>query len=146
MISTPDSIQITEDLAIPSSELSFRYARSSGPGGQNVNKVETKVTLLFPVEASPSLNDRQRALILERLSNRVSKEGNLRVTTDSHRTRGANQKAAIERFVQLLQSALHERKARQRSRVPKRERRKRLENKRRRSQKKQMRRRPGDDD
>ncbi|MCP4899084.1 MAG: aminoacyl-tRNA hydrolase [bacterium] len=146
MNSSPDALQIIPSLSIPLSELSFHYARSSGPGGQNVNKVETKVTLLFPVGESRSLNDHQRDLILSRLSKRINKDGNLRVTTDSHRTRGANQNAVIDRFVRLLREALHEAKPRRRSNVPKRQRRKRMENKRRKSQKKQMRRRPDRDE
>jgi ribosome-associated protein len=145
MTATPGSFVINPDVEISTSELSFRFARSSGPGGQNVNKVETKVTLLFSVATSPSLSDRQRELILEQLDRRISRDGMLRVTSDRHRTRGANQREVINRFIALLQFALKEKKKRAKTRIPKRERRKRLENKRRHSRKKRLRGRPSAD-
>ncbi len=99
-------IDVTPGLAIPDAELSFAASRSGGPGGQNVNKVATKVTLSFAVASSPSLTDEQRRRILARLATRISKDGVLRVVSQRHRTQGANRAAALERFVALLAAAL----------------------------------------
>lgn len=137
---------ITDDLHIPDAELAFRYSRSSGPGGQNVNKVATKVTLLYDVASSPSLTDAQRTLIEQALANRISKDGVLHVTGERHRTRHANQRAVVKRFVELLQQALHETPARHQTRVPQRERRRRRRDKRHRSKIKELRRTPATDD
>ena len=139
-------LRITDDLSIDEDELQFEFARSSGPGGQNVNKVETKVRLLFDLHSSRSLNPDQRSRIEERLSTRITKAGVLHISSQRHRTREANRKATIERFVDLLANALEEDEPRVRTRVPKKARKKRLESKRRRSQKKAMRARPSADD
>jgi ribosome-associated protein len=93
-------------LEIPDSELAFVTSRSSGPGGQNVNKVDTRVTLLFDVAGSASLSDDQRALISERLSGRINRLGILRVTSQRHRTQSANRAAAMQRFAALIGEAL----------------------------------------
>jgi ribosome-associated protein len=135
-------VRITDDLTIPEDELGFDYARSSGPGGQNVNKVETKVTLRFDLRASASLNEEQKERIGEELGTRITKDGILRVTSQRHRTRKANQNATIERFAELLAAALEERAPRRPTRVPRKARQKRLEDKRRRSRTKQLRSRP----
>jgi ribosome-associated protein len=90
-------VEIRKALIIPDEELSFEYARSSGPGGQNVNKVNTKVTLRFDVDASRSLSDDQRVRIKQKLHTRISKEGVLRVTSQRHRTQRANQEALARR-------------------------------------------------
>ena len=134
-----------ESLAIPGDELDFKTSRSSGPGGQNVNKVETRVTLLFDLESSTSLADEQKALLRERLASRISKEGVLRVTSQKHRTQKANREAAVERFHQLVADALSERAPRRRTRTPRAAKRRRLEAKRRRSDLKRRRRVPLDD-
>jgi ribosome-associated protein len=139
-------VTVNDELEIPDRELTFRYARSSGPGGQNVNKVATKVTLLYSVRTAASLTDEQRALIEERLSKRISKDGVLHVTSDRHRTRGANQRAVVERFADLLDDALRERAQRRRTRVPPSEKLRRKEHKRRRSRIKAMRSRPTADE
>jgi len=139
-------LRINEDLAIDDDELRFEFARSSGPGGQNVNKVETKVRLLFDLEGSRSLSSEQRSRIEERLSTRITKAGVLHVSSQRHRTREANRRATVERFVDLLSEALEEVEPRVRTRVPKAARRRRLESKRKRSQKKAMRARPVDED
>ena len=139
-------LRITDDLWIDEDELRFEFARSSGPGGQNVNKVETKVRLLFDLRDSHSLNSEQRSRIEERLSTRITKAGVLQVSSQRHRTREANRKATIERFVNLLADALEETEPRVRTKVPKKARKKRLDSKRRRSQKKAMRARPGEED
>lgn len=139
-------LRVTDRVAIDEAELDFEYARSSGPGGQNVNKVETKVTVLFPVAATASLSDDQRARVCERLATRITKAGVLRVVSQRHRTRGANQQAAVERLVELLAGALAEEAPRTETRVPRRERRRRLESKRRKAQTKALRRPPSADD
>jgi ribosome-associated protein len=101
-------IEVATGLAIPEGELSFAASRSGGPGGQNVNKVATRITLAFDVAGSPSLTDEQKALILTRLATRISKEGVLRVVSQRHRTQGGNRRAALERFIELLRGALAE--------------------------------------
>ncbi len=70
-----DFLQINDQVVIPLSELSFRYARSSGPGGQHVQRTETKVELLFDLAGSPSLSEAQRQLALSRLGGRVDQLG-----------------------------------------------------------------------
>jgi ribosome-associated protein len=132
-------VRINDNLWIDEDELSFEFARSSGPGGQNVNKVETKVRLLFDVRGSGSLSSDQRSLIAERLATRITKGGVLHVSSQRHRTREANRRATIERFVELLADALEEDEPRVKTKVPKAARKRRLESKRRRSQKKAMR-------
>lgn len=111
-------IWVGEGLELPEAELTFTTSRSGGPGGQNVNKVDTRVTLLFDVAGSPSLSEEQRALIRERLSGRINKEGVLRVVSSRHRTQFANREAAQRRFVELLQQALMPDKDRIRVPVP----------------------------
>ena len=101
-------IPVTETLAIPEEELVFTTSRSGGPGGQHVNKVETRVTLLFDVLRSPSLTDRQRARILSRLRGRISSAGLLHVSASSTRSQARNRQDAIERFRELLAEALAE--------------------------------------
>jgi ribosome-associated protein len=139
-------IRINDQVAIDDGELGFEFSRSSGPGGQNVNKVETKVRLLFDVRASASLTADQRDRIEERLATRITKDHVLHVTSQRHRTREANRRAAIERFVELLDEALEEKEPRIPRKVPKAQRKRRLESKRRRSQKKALRTRPEDEE
>ncbi len=137
---------INDQLEIPDAELAFRYSRSSGPGGQNVNKVATKVTLLFDVRSSPSLGDEDRRRIQERLANRISRDGVLHLTSQRHRTRAANRRDVVERFGRLLADALQERPERRPSGVPRREQRRRLRAKQRRGRLKELRSRPSPDD
>ncbi len=132
--------------AIAEDELRFTYSRSSGPGGQNVNRVETRVTLLFDVLGSPSLTEWQKGRIAGRLATRINKEGILRVVSQRHRTREANRRAARERFEELLTGALRTVRSRRKTRVPRGARRRRLEGKRRRGELKRLRTRPGSRD
>ena len=99
-------IEVTPEVAIPDGELTFTASRSGGPGGQNVNKVSTKVTLAFDVMGSPSLSPEEKVHILERLGTRISKDGTLRVVSQRHRSQAANRRAALERFIELVSGAL----------------------------------------
>ena len=127
-------IRIDNDISIDHRELEFVASRSAGPGGQNVNKVATRITLRFDLEASPALDDAQKALVRERLATRINKEGILRVTSQRHRTQAANREAATERFTELLRGALEVQQERRPTRIPRSVNRRRLEGKRRRSQ------------
>ena len=138
-------LRINDDVSISEDELCFEFARSSGPGGQNVNKVETKVTLLFDVLNAPSLSDEERAKVEERLSSRITKAGVLRVTSQRHRTREANRRETVERFVELLTDALTEQEPRISTKVPAAARRRRGEEKKRRSRAKALRRKPDEE-
>jgi ribosome-associated protein len=125
-------VHVLEDLEIPDEELDFATSRSSGPGGQNVNKVNTRVTVLFNVDASTTLSPGQRGLLRERLGGRISRAGVLRVVSQRHRTQLANRDAAVQRLVQLLRDALTEEPERIPVKVPRQAKERRLEEKRRR--------------
>jgi len=126
-------VEIGRKLVIPEDELTFCASRSSGPGGQNVNKVNTRITLQFDVGRSPSLSESQRRLILSGLATRIDKNGVLRVVSQRFRTQKANRNAAIDKFRMLLAEALAPKPVRTKTSVPYSARQKRLENKRRRS-------------
>jgi ribosome-associated protein len=91
-------------IAIPAGEVRFRFARSSGPGGQNVNKVETRVTLRWNVARSPALDPGQRARLLARCGRRVTAAGDLVITSQRFRDRERNRKDCLARLAQLLES------------------------------------------
>ncbi len=134
-----DLLQINEQVAIPLSELSFRYARSSGPGGQHVQRTETKVELLFDLAGSPSLSEAQRALALSRLGGRLDQQGVLHLVSQAGRSQLDNRADVVERFRRLLAAALKPAKARRSTRPTAAARQRRLEGKRRRSQAKHLR-------
>ncbi|PHN02793.1 alternative ribosome rescue aminoacyl-tRNA hydrolase ArfB [Flavilitoribacter nigricans] len=128
------------DINILKAELDFRTSRSSGSGGQHVNKVATRVELLFDVDASQFLNDSQKARIKRKLYNRITKEGVLLLDCSETRSQHRNKQLVIEQFEHLIREAL--RPPKRRKKVPNARQanpRKRLENKRRHSQKKALR-------
>jgi ribosome-associated protein len=128
-----------EALEIPDDELEFTTSRSSGPGGQNVNKVSTRVTLLWDVQHSASLSDQEREAVRNRLGGRINRNGILRVVSQRHRTQSANREAALARFADLISEALTEAPERVPTDVPMLVNKRRLEDKRRRSRVKQTR-------
>ncbi len=89
-----------------SPELTFKRVRSSGKGGQHVNKVSTKVELTFDVVNSQLLNETQKQLLLSRLQNRINKEGVLYIAVQDERSAVMNQRIAIKRFKEMIANAL----------------------------------------
>jgi ribosome-associated protein len=101
-----DDLAVSRSLVIPAPELRFRFSRSSGAGGQNVNKRDTKVELLFDVAGSPSLGPRQRERILRKLASRIDSDGVLHLVVSEERTQGRNREIARERLCGMLADAL----------------------------------------
>jgi ribosome-associated protein len=124
---------INERISIPEEELTFTASRSGGPGGQHVNKVSTKIILKFDVLNSPSLSEEDKELIAGRLGNRIDKDGFLSVASQSTRSQLSNRELAIERFVELLQTALKRLPPRKKTRVSRAAKERRLEEKKQRS-------------
>lgn len=133
---------ITSACSLRRAELSFRTSRSGGPGGQHVNKVETRVELLFDVQRSPSLSGDQRKRILEKLPGRIDAGGVLHVVASASRSQWENKERAIEIFVALLRDALKIRRVRKKTRPSASSRERRLLQKKRRQEAKRLRKRP----
>jgi ribosome-associated protein len=98
-------IRITPTLSIHEDELSEAFVRSSGPGGQNVNKVSTAVELRFDVRQSPSLPEPVKSRLTKLGGHRMTKDGVLIIQADRFRTQEANRKDARDRLVELIQAA-----------------------------------------
>jgi len=99
-------LRITRTVAVPEEELTFRFSRSGGPGGQNVNTRDTKVEVIFDVARSPSLGPVQRARVIDNLAGRLDAEGKLHVVASDARTQGQNRELATERMKEILAGAL----------------------------------------
>ena len=127
------SIQITNSILIPTRELEFQFSRSSGPGGQKVNKTSTKATLRWNLELSPSISSMTRNRLLEKLSSRLTTEGEIVIHSDKYRDRGRNTADCIVKFQELLRKALYRQKTRVATKPTRASKKKRLDNKSKRS-------------
>lgn len=125
-------------------EVRYRTSRSSGAGGQHVNKVSTKVELTFDVDNSTVLSDEQKVIILEKLKNRISKEGLLTLQCDETRSQLRNKEIVFDRFFNLIEEALKPEKERKPTKPTKTSVEKRLKDKKKKSEKKDLRKPSGD--
>ena len=132
-------ISILPGISIPEDELHFTASRSGGPGGQNVNKVSSRVTLVFHVQTSAALSEDQKRRISDRLATRINKEGELRIISQRTRSQEMNRMDAIERFAELIRRALTPERPRIKTRVPAAAHERRIEKKKRRTVVKQAR-------
>lgn len=110
-------------------ELNFRTSRSSGSGGQHVNKVETRVELLFDVKASAVLSDTQKLLVLRNLKNRINNEGVLILANSTERSQRRNKSLAVKRFYEMIGQAMTPNRMRRLTNTPRKVEAKRLKNK-----------------
>nr|WP_222611331.1 alternative ribosome rescue aminoacyl-tRNA hydrolase ArfB [Winogradskyella echinorum] len=124
------------------SELTYKYVRSSGSGGQNVNKVSSKAELYFNVETSQVFNDDEKLKLTEFFNNRLNKDGVLVLACDESRSQFRNKAIVTQRFLELIDEGLKEEKERKSTKVPKAVKRKRLASKRKNSEKKANRKKP----
>jgi ribosome-associated protein len=131
---------VTPRLTIPASELEMSFARSGGPGGQNVNKVSSKVDLRWNPITSTALTFDDRNLLLDKLKNRLTNDGYLIVTSSATRDQIKNRDDAMSKLVLIVKSALFREKPRKATKPSKGAKRRRLEDKRRQSEKKSNRR------
>ena len=132
-------ISILPGISIPEDEVQFTASRSGGPGGQNVNKVSSRVTLIFHVRASAALSDDQKRRISQKLATRINKEGELRIISQRTRSQEMNRTDAIERFAELIRRALTPERPRVKTRVPAAAHERRIEKKKKRTRVKQAR-------
>ncbi len=111
-----ETLYINSRVQIPITELRFRFSRSGGPGGQNVNRVSTRVELLFDLVHS-SMDPDSKGIARKKLGSRLSYDGTLRIVSQESRSQWKNKQTAIERFVDVLKRALRPEKSRVPTRV-----------------------------
>ncbi len=133
-------IQVTRTIALSESELTYRFMRASGPGGQHVNKVATAVQLRFDAARSPSLPDDVRSRLIRLAGRRMTGEGELIIEAKRFRTQERNRDDAVTRLVELIRAAALPPKPRKKTKVSQASRERRLEEKKQRGQTKKMRR------
>jgi ribosome-associated protein len=122
-----------------SSELQFSTSRSSGPGGQNVNKVNSKVTLKFNIPSSTILSQEEKEILLRRLATRLTTEGVLILTAQDKRSQLDNKESVLQKFEQVLKKAFEKKKVRKATKPSKKAVKKRLTDKKQHGEKKQWR-------
>lgn len=141
-----DNLYVREGVVIPGGELEVVASRSGGPGGQNVNKVASRVTLRWSVRSTVALDAEQKRRVAERLASRLTVEGELVIHADEHRSQPLNRASARARLAALLREALYVAPPRIPTRPSRAAKRRRLATKKLRAKVKQARRAPGADD
>ena len=141
-----DRLKITPKIQIPLTEFKFSYARSPGPGGQNVNKVNTKVILKWNVENTTHLPDGVKLRLQKKFARRISKTGELIVMSHRFRDQGRNVADCLSKLREMIESVRKAPTARKKTKPSKRAKQRRLDAKKKNSTRKQNRRPPGRDD
>jgi ribosome-associated protein len=136
----PAFLEVTSRVRIPAAEIDLSYARASGPGGQNVNKVASKAVLRWNPAASSALSEADRLWVLRALAGRLTNEGDVVLASDRHRDQPKNVADVLEKLVDLLRSALLRPVVRRKTRPSRSSKERRLESKRARSETKRSRR------
>lgn len=139
------ALEISPSLSIPRSELSAKATRSSGAGGQHVNKTSSRIELTWNVARTQALSDDQRALVLAALQSRITKDGDLRVVASNTRSQFRNREIAEQRLTKLIGDALRPVKKRRATKPTRAAKEARLDDKKKHSNKKRERRAPVDD-
>src|SRR5947209_6964613 len=144
--STPSlgGFELAAGVFAPESAIRLQYARSSGPGGQNVNKVNTKAEIWVAADAIAGLTDAARARLIQFAGKRLTSAGEIHIASDTQRTQEANRQQVFERIRELLLQAAHEPKKRRKTKPSKAAKRRRIEGKRHRGEIKARRRDNGD--
>lgn len=127
-------IRIPGGPTIDPSEFDFEATTAQGPGGQHVNRSNTAVSLLWDVDASPSLSAEHRRIVHAALGTRINREGVLRIASQKHRSQTRNRDATVERFVELMTRAFHRDKPRRATKPSRASQRKRVDDKKNRGQ------------
>lgn len=135
-------IEINSKTYIEEKDIEYKYSRSSGPGGQNVNKLNTRAELFFDLQNCLTLTENQKQIIHTKLKSRISEAGQLRVVSQEFRTQSANRQQAMDILIALLQNALKQKPKRFKTKVPFGDKMKRLEGKRHQSEIKKSRQKP----
>ena len=124
-------VQINDKLFIPESCLQFQASRSSGPGGQHVNKLNTRITLIFDLPNCPTLSDAHKQRLVKALAAWADREGRLHIASQRYRSQQANRQDALERLKTQMALALRPRLKRRKTAIPARAVEQRLERKKR---------------
>ncbi len=141
-----DDLVIDDRLTIPAAELEITASRASGPGGQHVNKTDTRIQVRWNVVRSAVLDDRQRGLLRRNLAARLTEAGDLLLACDTHRSQRRNREEALQRLAALVREALVPPRPRRKTKPSRAAREKRLQEKKHRSQVKKGRGKPQDPD
>jgi ribosome-associated protein len=141
-----DSLEVARGIEVPRSEIAIEYSRASGPGGQHVNKTETRVTLRFDFLGSRSIPEADKERMAEKLATKLTKAGELLVSCDAYRDRARNLETAYERLEATLARAYERPKPRKKTRPSRGSKERRLDEKKRTGARKQTRKAPRGED
>ena len=136
-------LEITDQIRIPLSEFEFVFSRASGPGGQNVNKVSSRVQLRWPISDSPALPQDVADRFLRLNRRRINTDGVFQISSQRYRDQPRNKADCLEKLALLLEESSRQPRQRKRTRIPRRAHERRLADKKKRSEAKQRRQKPG---